>query len=339
MQSRFWTAVGVLLTVAMIVLSAFINYSFGYSLGTTEANARIFGGVSVVAVGVMAVLPLRISVHWAARRKVRALIGATVFLILAAYAIAGSVGFGMANRSQLAGSQENLNAQLNDAIHDRDPAAEDRKGLGEPQPAATVTAKIDAAQKDRRWDLTQGCTNATAPSSRDFCQGVDHLRGELANAATAAVLGQKIQKLNFSIEQLRKQGAGLIADPQSFGFAVLFGVEQDRVRTVLSILLALVVENVCCFGLVVIVGARPGQELRERITLPEWFGKWLTDRAEPHLTARVSFSELEADFRGWADARAAPKLRSRKFARLLRAACQELGLAVEDQTVVDWPST
>ena len=31
--ARFWTGIGVLLTVAMIVLSAFINYSFGYSLG------------------------------------------------------------------------------------------------------------------------------------------------------------------------------------------------------------------------------------------------------------------------------------------------------------------
>jgi ABC-type Mn2+/Zn2+ transport system permease subunit len=48
MGSSFWTVVGVVLTLAMIVLSAFINYSFGYSLGTTETNARIFGGVSVV---------------------------------------------------------------------------------------------------------------------------------------------------------------------------------------------------------------------------------------------------------------------------------------------------
>ena len=39
MRTSFWTVVGVLLTLAMIVLSAFINYTFGYSLGTTETNA------------------------------------------------------------------------------------------------------------------------------------------------------------------------------------------------------------------------------------------------------------------------------------------------------------
>ena len=36
MGNRSWTVVGVLLTMAMINLSGFINYSFGYSLGTTE---------------------------------------------------------------------------------------------------------------------------------------------------------------------------------------------------------------------------------------------------------------------------------------------------------------
>lgn len=74
------------------------------TLGTTETNARIFGAVSVVAVGVMAVLPLRISAHWEAGRKRRAVLGCATFGILVAYAIAGSIGFGVQNRSQIAGS-------------------------------------------------------------------------------------------------------------------------------------------------------------------------------------------------------------------------------------------
>jgi hypothetical protein len=124
------------------------------------------------------------------------------------------------------------------------------------------------------------------------------------------------------------------ADPQSFGFAVLFGVEQDRVRTGLSILLALVVESVCCFGLVVIVGGHPSAKAGEGVTLPEWIGKWLTDRAEPNPTARVSFCELEDDFRRWARSRGAPRFGPWKFKRLLRAACGEVGLTVEGRVVV-----
>jgi hypothetical protein len=165
MRGRLWTLVGVLLTVAMVVLSAIINYSFGHSLGTTEMNGRIFGAVSVVAVGVMAVLPLRISLHWEEGRKARAVLGSVVFGILIAYAITGSIGFGMQNRSQLAGSKETLNAQLQDQIADRDQAVSRLKGLSEDLPAAAISAKIDAAKKDRRWDQTQGCTNATAAVS------------------------------------------------------------------------------------------------------------------------------------------------------------------------------
>ena len=334
MRHRFWTLVGAALTATMVVLSALINYAFGYSLGTTDTNARIFGAVSVVAIGVMAVLPLRISAHWAEGCKARAVLGSGVFAVLVAYAIAGSIGFGMQNRSQIAGSSETLAAQLKDKIADRDQAVNRLKGLSEDQPAAAISAKIDAAKKDRRWEQTQSCTNATAVASRDFCQEIDRLRARLDVAAAAGAHREKIEKLNTSIEKLRAGGAGQIGDPQSFGLAMIFGTGQDVVRVGLSILLALVIESVCCFGLLVIVGGHPRQNIVTDVALAEWFGKWLTERAEPHPEARVSFAELEEDFRGWADGRSAPKLSSRKFARLIRAACKEVGLAIEGQTVV-----
>jgi hypothetical protein len=161
-----------------------------------------------------------------------------MFAILVAYAVAGSIGFGMQNRSQLAGSKETLNAQLTDQIADRDQATNRLKALGEDQPTAAITSKIDAARKDRRWELTEGCASVTASTSREFCQGVDRLKGQLGLAATAGVLREKIDKLNKSIEALRSQGAGQVADPQSFGLAKLIGTGQDNVRVGLSVLLA-----------------------------------------------------------------------------------------------------
>ena len=334
MRHRFWTVIGVLLTMAMVVLSAFINYDFGYSLGTTETNARIFGAVSVVAVGVMAVLPLRVSAHWSSGRKLRAGLGVAVFVILVAYAVASSIGFGMQNRSHLAGSREALNAQLKDFVAERDQAAAALRALDEHQPRAAVNAKVAGAKRDRRWDLTQGCTNVTAATSREFCQGIDRLLAELATAATAASLEQKIEVLSTSIDKLRQQGAGQIADPQSYGLALVFRVEQDVVRTGLSILLALVIESVCCFGLLVIIGGDPRAKAEEGITLPEWIGKWLADRVEPHPTARVHIAALEEDFRSWVEGRSAPKMSSHKFARLICSACKEVGLSIEGQMVV-----
>ena len=98
----------------------------------------------------------------------------------------------------------------------------------------------------------------------------------------------------------------------------------------LSILLALVNESVCRFGLLVIVG---GQERAKHTTLsaPEWFGKWLTERAEPGTGLGAEFSELRADFAAWA--RRSPALRPRHFRKLLGAACAELGLDMDGDRV------
>ena len=180
--------------------------------------------------------------------------GSAVFGVLVAYAAASSIGFGMQNRSQLAGSKETLNAQLQDQVTDRDQAIQRLRRLGEDQPPATITAKMAAAKKDRRWDLTEGCTNATTPRSREFCQGLDRLKAQLDVAATSTMLTGKIERLHKSIETLRSQGEGQLSDPQSFGLAMLLGTGQDVVRVGFSILLALVIESVCCFGLLVLVG-------------------------------------------------------------------------------------
>jgi hypothetical protein len=70
----------------------------------------------------MGVLPLRINAHWDEGHKGKAALGMITFAILMGYALASSIGFGMQNRSQLAGSAENLAAQLEDAVADRDQA-------------------------------------------------------------------------------------------------------------------------------------------------------------------------------------------------------------------------
>jgi hypothetical protein len=207
------------------------------------------------------------------------------------------------------------------------------KALGEDQPAAAIASKIDAAKKDRRWELTEGCASVTASTSREFCQGVDRLKGQLGLAATAGVLREKIDKLNKSIEALRSQGAGQVADPQSFGLAKLIGTGQDNVRVGLSVLLALVIESVCCFGLLVLLGGTAAKADTD-VALPERVGRWLSERAEPAPGGRCSLADLEADFQRWCRSRGALDCDSTSFARLIDAACMGLGLAAADEGIV-----
>jgi hypothetical protein len=100
---------------------------------------------------------------------------------------------------------------------------------------------------------------------------------------------------------------GKLADPQSFGLAKLIGTGQDSVRVGLSVLLALVIESVCCFGLLVIAGGHTSPVAGGEVAA-EWIGRWLSDRADPGLDARVSFADLEDDFRTWARTWKAPHI-------------------------------
>jgi hypothetical protein len=180
--------------------------------------------------------------------------------------------------------------------------------------------------------LTEACTTATGSSSREFCQGVDRLKGQLDVAATAAVLREKIDKLNKTIETLRSQGAGQLADPQSFGLAKLIATGQDSVRVGLSVLLALVIESVCCFGLPVLLGGTAAKADVD-IALPERVGRWLSKRAEPAPGGRCSLADLEADFQRWCRGSGVPGCHTSRFAQLIGAACMELGLAADEGIV------
>lgn len=333
MRNPVWTVVGVLLVGTMIALSAAINFSFGFSLGTTETNSWIYGGVSVVAVIIMAILPFRIAAHWNARQRVTAAIGGAMFGVLATFAIAGSIGFGIQNRSQAAGGKESLNVQLTERIAERDSTVERLRALGASQPPAAIAAQLEERMRDRRWDQTFGCTSATAAPSRDYCGSIDRLRSQLALAEEVAKLRAKSEALGSSIATLRAQGAGQVVDPQSFGFARLLRLEQETVRIALSILLSLVVETVSCFGLLVIVGASASANGNGALTPPEWVGRWLTDRAMPDGSSWVRLAELESDFYRWGQNRGTSAISTWRFRRLVRQACKEVGLSVQGSAV------
>jgi hypothetical protein len=187
--------------------------------------------------------------------------------------------------------------------------------------------------RDRRWDLSEGCANATASSSREFCQGVDHLKAQLDVAATAAVLREKIDKLNKSIETLRSQGAAQLADPQSFGLAKLIGTGQDSVRIGLSVLLALVIESVCCLACLFSWAPLRQRAMRKSRCLSRSGGGSATVPSPIRRDGRAC-RHLRQIFAKWGANRGAPRLGAQELRQLLQAACGEVGLSYDRQAVV-----
>jgi hypothetical protein len=252
----FWTAMAAGLVVAVIALSMRMNFEFGYGLGTSAATAQIFALLSVAFDGLKALFPLIVAWQWRDGRKLHAAAAAGLFALAAAYGLASAVGFASHNREGIAASQENLNASLTEHAADLEAAEKRLKALGVHRISGVIEADIAKLRKDRLWDSTAGCTEATLTASRDFCKRIDGLRAELALAAADTVLTAKIEGLKFKIEQLRARGAGREADPQLSEIARATGMELLRVRSWMNWLLAIAVEAVSCFGLFAIAWVR-----------------------------------------------------------------------------------
>jgi hypothetical protein len=251
-----WTVTAAGLVVAVIALSMRMNFEFGYGLGTSAATAQTFALLSVAFDGLKALLPLFAAWQWRDGRKLRAAAAGGLFALVAAYGLASALGFASHNREGISASQENLNASLKEHIADLEAASMRLKALGAHRISGVIEADIAKLKKDRLWDATKSCNEATLAASRDFCKRIEGLRAELATAAADAVLTAKIEGLKFNIEQLRARGAGREADPQLGEIARAAGLDILRVRSGMNWLLAIAVEAVSCFGLFAIAWAR-----------------------------------------------------------------------------------
>ncbi|MFZ1104218.1 MAG: hypothetical protein WAN86_15470 [Hyphomicrobiaceae bacterium] len=256
MVRGFWTGTAAGLVLAVTGLSMCMNFAFGYGLGTSEGTGQMLGALSVAFDGLKALLPLFIAWQWRDRRWVRAGAGGVLFVLVAAYGMASALGFSSQNREDVTASREHLNASLKEHLGDLELAERRLKALGPHRIAGAVEADIARLKKDRPWDATSGCTDATLAASREFCKRIDTLRAELALAAEDHVLTSKIEGLKFKVQQLRARGAGREADPQLGEIARAAGLDILRVRSGMNWLLAIAVEAVSCFGLFAIAGAR-----------------------------------------------------------------------------------
>ena len=249
MLRSVWTMLATGFTLAVIALSMAVNFSFGYALGTSEANARMLGALSVACDGLKAFLPVFIAWQWADGRKLAALAGGLLFLLLLAYGTASAIGFAAENRAALTSGRDNRNSLARSAADELNLARTRHAALPPHRLKGVVDAEIAALRKDSIWDATRGCTNATLQESREFCKRIDLLTGELAIAAEAAALSASMERLSAQVRQGREAGAGRETDPQAHAIAHLTRLEIDTVRSGLTWLLALAVEAISAFGL------------------------------------------------------------------------------------------
>jgi hypothetical protein len=198
------------------VCSTAMNWRFGYQLGSSELDSLVLGTFSVTldiakwfALGLAAIA-------WRAGARIRATAGLAVWLVAVVYSGAAALGFSALNRDTTTAEREQSSQRIERA----------RVAYRE------ATALVSEAKAAKRWAATSGCTDATAPKSVEFCDRIKAL--EQKAAAASALLDR---------------GKVVAADPQAALFVTMSGASEGRVKTALSIAVAVVSEVVSALGL------------------------------------------------------------------------------------------
>lgn len=247
---RFVTSlIGLLAALVMLGVSGAMNYLFLSSLGKTPLEGQLLGAASAAADGLKALLPFFIVWAWRARRFSVAFPGLIAWVFFSGFSLLSAIGFAAANRGAIIQTRDSQSIALEITRTELKAANIKLATIPAHRVAAIVREEIERQKQNRRWSSTSGCKDATATQSRTFCSNYYSLRAERAASIEAQRLTVIISELKTKAEGLQKSGAGQDADPQVSFLARVFALGEGRVRLVLIIVVAFLVEIGSSLGL------------------------------------------------------------------------------------------
>ncbi len=233
---------GVTAAAVLLIVSAAMNWRFGYTLGKSEFESQLYGGASAAADCFKALLPFFIFAALRNRSYSQALGGALLFAVCFSYSLTSSLGFAALNRADITGGRLLKVETHADLRADLDRSRDALKTLPPHRPTGTVAGEIDAFKQNGRWLSSGECANATALKSMSYCEGFFKLKAELAIAEQADKLEAKVTQLRTRLGELDSESAVRATDPQSQMLASLSGRSTEEVQISLTVLIALLVE-------------------------------------------------------------------------------------------------
>ena len=247
-------ALGVLGVVAagiLLVVSAAMNYRFGFSLGKTALDGQIYGAASAAADCFKALVPFFLFAAIRNRMWSQAFAAALVWTVVTSYSMTSALGHAALNRLDTTGQRAVEAANYKDMRADSKRAQDQLTWIPAHRPAETVAAELNVIKAQRYWIVTKDCTEVSGKNAREFCQQFHKLNAELASAQQSQKLESRISDIGA---KLAKTAGGTVmaeADPQASVLAKITGLEVDKVQTALTIFVALLIEIGSAFGMYV----------------------------------------------------------------------------------------
>lgn len=244
---------GVLAASVLLLVSAMMNYQFGYSLGKTPIDSQIYGMASAAADCFKALAPFFFFAAIRNRVWSQALAAALVWAVVTVYAFTSALGHAALNRFTTSGERVVASANYQDLRADMKRAEDQLKWIPPHRPKSTVEAELHVLKAQRSWLTSKECTDPTIKSSREFCQQYFKLAAEYASGQEAEKHQAKIAQLSAKIGSTNVTGAAVMgeADPQAGVISRLIGVDVSTVQTGLMLFVALLIEIGSGFGMYV----------------------------------------------------------------------------------------
>jgi hypothetical protein len=222
-------------------ISATSAYMFGQHIAS-GARGELFSVLGATAEIVKALLPLAIAAAYAAGQGTRVFVCILMFLACLTWSMLSSLGNYALARNETVTSTTSVQASYADLKDQHDRAQRRLDTLGPQRPSSQIEADIAAAKRDRVYDRSQQCAQATARASRALCASIDKLTGELAAAKEAESVQQQVTTLTARISGMDLGKVLAVADPQAASLARMTGWSEDRVRDAIALFCAALLE-------------------------------------------------------------------------------------------------
>ncbi len=238
---------GVMAAGVLLLVSAAMNWRFGYQLGTTEFDGFIYGSASAAADCMKALVPFFIFAAIRNKMWAQAFASIVVWGVVTVYSLTSALGHAALNRQDTAGTRATEVQAYKDLRADLTRATSQLGWIPQHRPAAAVQSEMNGLQLKRWWKWTEGCTKAKGTAARKFCDTYTGLQAELASANEAAKLEARIASINAKLEGRNGSVSHSSADPQAAiltqmaGF-FMPGVKIEHIQMALVIFIALLLE-------------------------------------------------------------------------------------------------
>lgn len=254
---------GVLAAAVLLLVSAAMNWRFGYSLGKSELDSQLLGLASAAADGLKALIPFFLFAALRTKQWPQAMAAALLWVVCLGYSLTSALGFSALNRADTQGARQVQAVAFADLQTELEKVRERMNWVPQHRPAATVSAEMEALKQNKRWASTNGCSEATASASRAFCEQYHQLGAELAAATEADKLQARIDQIRSQLATTTTAVALAGADPQAEVLSKLSGQHQEIVQTALTVMVAILVELGSSLGFFVAFSTWKVYERRE----------------------------------------------------------------------------